>query len=407
MDIIYSLEFFKVFQGIGTLFATDTSTTIARVFLIFFGMLMVYMGVKGTLEPLIMVPMGFGMSTVNAAVLYLSADKIGTIIIDPNVYEVTELINILQIDFLQPIYTFMFSNGLVACFVFMGIGVLSDISFLVAKPFSSMFIALCAEFGTIATFPIAVAMGLTNGQAASVAMVGGADGPMVLYTSLILAKEYFVPITIVAYLYLSLTYGAYPYLIKLLVPKELRAIKMDLSVFPEIKPGTKIAFSVVVCTVLSFLFPMAAPLFLSFFLGVAIRESGIKEYISFLEKTLLYSSTFFLGLVLGVLTEANTIMNPTVLKILTLGIIALTLSGIGGLVGGYIMYFATGKKYNPVIGIAGVSCVPTTAKVAQKVCSAADKRAFILPYAMGVNVCGVITSAILAGVYVSMIPLIK
>lgn len=404
---MYKLNFFQIFQGIGTLFETDMKTTSARIVLIFLGILMVYLGTKGTLEPLIMIPMGFGMSTVNAAVLYLSATKVGTIIIDPNVSEITELMNVLQIDFLQPIYTFMFSNGLIACFVFMGIGVLSDISYLVAKPFSSMFIALCAEFGTIATFPIATAMGLNFGQAASVAMVGGADGPMVLYTSLILAKEYFVPITIVAYLYLSLTYGGYPYLIKLLVPKHLRAIEMDLSVFPEVKPGQKIAFSIVVCTVLSLLFPMAAPLFLSFFLGVAIRESGIKQYVDFLENTLLYSSTLFLGLVLGVLTEANTIMNPTVLKILVLGILALLLSGIGGLIGGYIMYFITKGKYNPTIGIAGVSCVPTTAKVAQKLCSQANPQAFILPYAMAVNISGVITSAILAGVYVSIIPYLK
>lgn len=293
---MFNFNFYQIFQGIGTLFETDMKTTIARIVLIFLGIFLVYLGTKGTLEPLIMIPMGFGMSTVNAAVLYLSATQIGTIIIDPNVSEITQLINILQIDFLQPIYTFMFSNGLIACFVFMGIGVLSDISFLVAKPFSSMFIAICAELGTVATFPIAVAMGLNFGQAASVAMVGGADGPMVLYTSLILAKDLFVPITIVAYLYLSLTYGGYPYLIKLLVPKRLRAIEMDLSVFPEVKPGQKIAFSIVVCTVLSLLFPMAAPLFLSFFLGVAIRESGIKQYVAFLENTLLYSSTLFLDL---------------------------------------------------------------------------------------------------------------
>ncbi|MCO5384501.1 sodium ion-translocating decarboxylase subunit beta [Desulfosporosinus sp.] len=404
---MFNFNFYQIFQGIGTLFETDMKTTIARIVLIFLGIFLVYLGTKGTLEPLIMIPMGFGMSTVNAAVLYLSATQIGTIIIDPNVSEITQLINILQIDFLQPIYTFMFSNGLIACFVFMGIGVLSDISFLVAKPFSSMFIAICAELGTVATFPIAVAMGLNFGQAASVAMVGGADGPMVLYTSLILAKDLFVPITIVAYLYLSLTYGGYPYLIKLLVPKRLRAIEMDLSVFPEVKPGQKIAFSIVVCTVLSLLFPMAAPLFLSFFLGVAIRESGIKQYVAFLENTLLYSSTLFLGLILGVLTEANTIMNPTVLKILILGILSLLLSGIGGIIGGYIMYFITKGKYNPTIGIAGVSCVPTTAKVAQKSVSQANPQAFILPYAMGANISGVITSAILAGVYVSLIPYLK
>ena len=134
--------------------------------------------------------------------------------------------NILQIDWLQPIYTFMFSNGLIACLVFMGIGVLLDVGFVMARPFQSMILALFAELGTVATLPIAVAMGMTPKEAASVAMIGGADGPMVLFTSLILAKDLFVPITVVGYLYLGLTYGGYPYLIKLLIPKRLRGIPM-------------------------------------------------------------------------------------------------------------------------------------------------------------------------------------
>lgn len=407
MNILSNIDLGQLFQGIGTFAAMDTKTIIARIILIFLGIALVYLGTTGTLEPLIMIPMGFGMATVNAAVLFLEGGVVGNIIIDPNVYEVTALMDILQINFLQPIYTFTFSNGLIACFVFMGIGVLSDIGFVVAKPFTSMIIAICAELGTVATFPIAIAMGLLPGQAAAVALVGGADGPMVIFASLILAKEYFVPITIVAYLYLSLCYGGYPYLIKALIPERLRGMKMDLSVFPNIKPGQKIAFAIVVCTILSLLFPMAAPLFMSFFLGVAIRESGVKAYVSFLENTLLYSSTLFLGLMLGVLTEANTIMDPTVLRILILGVIALALSGVGGIIGGYIMYFATGKKFNPVIGIAGVSCNPTTAKLAQKIAMQSNKQAFILPYAMGACVSGVITTAILTGVYVSIIPMFQ
>ena len=134
--------------------------------------------------------------------------------------------NMMQIDFLQPVYTLTFSNGLIACFVFMGIGTLLDVGFLLQKPYVSIFLALCAELGTFLVLPIAHAFGLSLGESASIAMVGGADGPMVLFTSLALAKNLFVPITVVAYLYLGLTYGGYPYLVKLLVPKKLRAIKM-------------------------------------------------------------------------------------------------------------------------------------------------------------------------------------
>ena len=285
----------------------------------------------------------------------------------------------------------------------MGIGTITDIGYMLIAPVRCMIIAIMAELGTVLTFPIAVAMGLTYKEAAAVAMVGGADGPMVLYASLILARDLFVPITIVAYLYLSLTYAGYPYLVRLLVPKELRGIKMDMKGAPKVTPGQKITFSVVVCTLLCLLFPVAAPLFLSFFLGVVVRESGIKQYVEFLSGTVLYGSTFFLGLMLGVLFEANTILNPKVLLLLFLGMVALLLSGIGGIIGGYIVYWMSGRTFNPVVGIAGVSCLPTTAKVAQKEAHSANKFAMILPWAMGASVSGVITSAILTGIYVSVL----
>jgi oxaloacetate decarboxylase beta subunit len=270
-----------------------------------------------------------------------------------------------------------------------------------------MFIALCAELGTILTFPIAVAWGLNYGQAASVAIIGGADGPMVLYTSLMLSKDLFVPITIVAYLYLSLTYGGYPYLIRLLIPKKLRGIQGEPFVAPEITVGERLAFTIVTCTVLCLLFPVAAPLFLSFFLGVAVRDAGLKKYVELIGGPILYGSTFFLGLMLGVLCEASTILNPIVFKLLVLGMLSLLLSGIGGIAGGYVMWIIKRGEFNPTIGIAGVSCVPTTAKVAQKEVTAVNAYAFILPYAIGANISGVITTAILAGVYVTLIPLLK
>ncbi len=401
------INILNLFQGIATLFAVDTGVAVARIVLIIMGIGLVYLGAKNILEPLIMIPMGFGMTAVNAAVLFLSANKTGTIFIDPMLTDPGELMNILQIDFLQPIYTFTFSNGLIACFVFLGIGVMTEIGYVLSNPFSSMFIAVCAELGTVVTFPIAVLMGLDYNEAASIAMVGGADGPMVLYTSLMLAKDLFVPITIVAYLYLSLTYGGYPYLIKLLIPKRLRGIQMDLSKIPTVTPGEKITFSVITCTVLSLLFPVAAPLFMSFFLGVTIREANLKHYIAFIEGPLLYGSTFFLGLLLGVLCEANTIMNPKILVLLVLGILALLISGIGGIIGGYLMYFISKGKFNPVIGIAGISCIPTTAKVAQKIVTEENPYAIVLPYAIGASISGVITSAIFTGIYVTLIPVIK
>jgi oxaloacetate decarboxylase beta subunit len=388
MDIIMpQIDVLYLFQGIATLVMGDPLIAIGRVVLIAIGIAFVCLGAKGTLEPLIMIPMGVGMASVNAAVLYLSATTMGTIFIDPMVSDPVKLLDALQVNFLQPVYTFTFSNGLIACLVFMGIGVITDVGYVMMAPFSSMVIAIFAELGTIATFPIAVWMGLTYKEAASIAIVGGADGPMVLFTSLMLAKDLFVPITIVAYLYLSLTYGGYPFLVRLLVPKRLRGIKMDLKSIPKISSGEKLTFAIITCVILCLLFPVAAPLFMSFFLGVIIKESGVARFVEFIEGPVLYGS----------------ILNPKVLILLILGSLALLISGIGGIIGGYVMYFLTKGKFNPVVGIAGVSCVPTTAKVAQKEVQKVNRHALILPFAMGANVSGVITSAIIAAIFVTLL----
>jgi oxaloacetate decarboxylase beta subunit len=138
-----------------------------------------------------------------------------------------------------------------------------------------------------------------------------------------------------------------------------------------------------------------------------VRESGLVHFISFIGGPILYGATFFLGLLLGVLCEANTILNPKIVTLLLLGILSLLLSGIGGLIGGYLMFFIKKGKFNPTIGIAGVSCVPTTAKVAQKSVSEVAPDVLILPDALGANISGVITTAIIAGIYVTLIPLFK
>nr|VFK38522.1 MAG: oxaloacetate decarboxylase, beta subunit [Candidatus Kentron sp. SD]VFK48283.1 MAG: oxaloacetate decarboxylase, beta subunit [Candidatus Kentron sp. SD]VFK80422.1 MAG: oxaloacetate decarboxylase, beta subunit [Candidatus Kentron sp. SD] len=402
-----------LFQGLATLlqnFQEDPRIGFMRVFLIFLGFVLIYLARKGILEALIMVPMGLGMATINAAVLIwkeetggVAAGSHGTLFLNPLAEETDHVMAWLQIDWLQPIYTLTFSNGLIACLVLMGVGVLLDVGFVMARPFQSMFIALCAELGTVVIFPIAVAVGLTPAQAGATATIGGADGPMILFASLILSKELFIPITVVAYLYLGLTYGGYPYLIRLLVPQRIRALEMPAEKVADISSSDKVVFAVIACTVLSLLFPVAAPLFLSLFLGVVIRESDLGHFAETFGGPVLYGATFFLGLLLGVLCEANTLLDQKVLILLLLGIGALTISGIGGLIGGYILYFWSGKKYNPVIGIAGVSCVPTTAKVAQKIVAAENPDIIVLPHALGASISGVITSAIFASIFISQL----
>ena len=398
-----SIPIWEIFQGIYTLFISEPTIAIGRIVLILVGIAFLYLAFRGILEGLIMIPMGLGMIGVNAGTMVMEAGKFGNLFIDPLTSEPLAVMNILQINFLQPIYTYTFSNGLIACLVFMGIGAITDIDFLIAKPLPSMMLAMAAEFGTIFTFPIAIALGLTPGEAAAISIVGGADGPMVLFTSLILAKNLFVPITVVAYIYLSLCYAGYPYLIKGLIPKSMQGTTMNIAEIPKISRSEKFAFTVVSAAVLSLLFPVAAPLFISFFLGVAIKESNLPRHLEFLSGPLLYGSTLFLGFTLGSLLSADTILNPKVLLLLVLGMLALLLSGLGGLAGGVIAYKVTKGKINPLIGIAGVSCVPTTAKVAQKCALTFNKQAIILPLAMWPNIAGVITTAIISGIYVGLL----
>ena len=404
------MEFFlQLFPGIGTFFTMEPQIAAARLVLIGIGLALAWLGFKRTLEPLIMIPMGIGMMVVNCGMLFLSSGGTGNLLLDPLVSDPAAVMDAMQVNFLQPIYNLTFSNGLIACLVFMGIGARSEISFLLAKPWSSMIVAIFAEMGTFAALILGVmAFGLTPEQAAARATIGGADGPMVLFSSLMMAPELFVPISIIAYLYLSLTYGGYPYIIKALVPKKYRGIDMYVDV-PEVSQGSKFLFIVITCAVLCLLLPVAAPLILSFFIGMAVKEAKIGKYTELLEEGLSYFGTFFLGLILGVLCEASTILDSRVIVILIIGILALAVSAVGGLLGGWIVYLvhkARKEDFNPVIGIAGVSCVPTTAKLAQHAAQEENPFAMILPVAMGANISGVITSAIAAGIFVTTIGMV-
>jgi sodium ion-translocating decarboxylase beta subunit len=400
---VTQIHILDLFQGIATLAAAEPFILVGRIVLMMLGLLLIYLGQKGVLEALLMIPMGLGMATVNAAVLFLQAGKMGTLFLDPLASTTDQVVSQLQINWLQPIYTLTFSNGLIACLVFLGIGTLLDVGYVMQRPFRSMFLAICGELGTLIAFPLGFWMGLPVNEAAATATIGGADGPMVLFASLVIAPEIFVPITVVGYLYLGLTYGGYPYMIKVLVPKRLRAIPMPTEKTRPISAAEKMIFAVVACVLLSLLFPVAAPLFLALFLGVVVRESGLNYFYDLFSNQLLYGATFFLGLVLGVLCEANTILDPKVVILLVIGILALIFSALGGLFGGYVLYWLSGGKYNPVIGIAAVSCVPTTAKVAQKVVTAANKNAIIMPHALGASISGVITSATFAAVLISLL----
>jgi len=174
-------QLIHLFPGLGSFFIDEPIIAFSRLALIIFGGVLAYYGFKRTLEPLIMVPMGLGMIAINSGVLFLDGGITGNIILNPLVSDPEGLINIMQVNFLQPVYNFTFSNGLVACLVFMGIGAMSDISFLLMRPWACIIIAIFAEMGTFATLLIGLKFGLPPGEAAAVATIGGGDGPPRLF----------------------------------------------------------------------------------------------------------------------------------------------------------------------------------------------------------------------------------
>ncbi|MFH1328917.1 MAG: sodium ion-translocating decarboxylase subunit beta [Candidatus Bathyarchaeota archaeon] len=397
-----TITILDIFPGLSTFLEVEPIMAVARIMLIIAGGLLVYLGFKNIIEPLVMIPMGFGMLFVNAGVLMMPGGQLGTLFVDPFVSEPAEILDALQIYFLQPIYTLTFSNGLIAVLIFLGIGTMTDIDFLISKPILAFSIAIAAELGTVVTLPLAVMFGFSLPEAAAIATIGGADGPMVLYASIILAKHLFVPITVVAYLYLSIIYIIYPFMIKGMVPKAMRGILMNPLEITLIPQREKFIFAIIMGAVLCLLVPSAAPLLGAFFFGVAIKESGIRRFKEFSD-ILVSGGTLFLGFVLGSLLSADVLLNPQVSMIAVLGMVALLISGVGGISAGLIISKLTRGRINPLIGVAGVSCVPTTAKIAQKCAKAENKNAMLLPFAMGPCVAGVITSAIIAGFYVAMV----
>jgi Na+-transporting methylmalonyl-CoA/oxaloacetate decarboxylase beta subunit len=201
------------FPGLYSFFLMEPGNAILRILLILVGMVLVYLGYREKLDPLLMLPLGFTTTVVNVGILIMGEGQLGTLFVDPMVSEPSKLLEALQINFLQPFYNFTFANGLIACLVFLGIGATTDLDFFIARPFLSLFLAFAAELGTLLTFPLAVALGFSFKEAASIAIVGGAGGPMVLFTSLVLAKHLFVPIAVTAYVYLGVCYAVYPQII--------------------------------------------------------------------------------------------------------------------------------------------------------------------------------------------------
>ena len=290
--------------------------------------------------------------------------------------------------------------GIYPSLIFMGVGAMTDFGPLLSNP-KSLILGAAAQLGVFVAFFGAILLGFTGPQAASIGIIGGADGPTAIYLTTKLAPELLGPIAIAAYSYMALIPLIQPPLMKLFTTEEMRKVRMEQT--REVSKTEKILFPIVVSTFVILLLPSTAPLVGCLMLGNLFRETGVTDRLSdTAQNALMNIVTIFLATSVGATMTAESFLNIKTIYIIVLGLIAFSISTIGGLTGGVIMYYASGKKINPLIGSAGVSAVPMATRVSQDVGRRYNKTNFLLMHAMGPNVAGVIGSAIAAGFLLSI-----
>ncbi|MBQ1363894.1 MAG: sodium ion-translocating decarboxylase subunit beta, partial [Oscillospiraceae bacterium] len=290
--------------------------------------------------------------------------------------------------------------GIYPSLIFLGVGAMTDFGPLLSNP-KSLLLGAAAQLGVFVAFFGAVLLGFTGPQAASIGIIGGADGPTAIFLTTKLAPELLGPIAIAAYSYMALIPMIQPPLMKALTTDKMRKVKMEQT--REVSKAEKIIFPVLVATFVILLLPSTAPLIGCLMLGNLFRECGVTDRLSdTAQNALMNIVTIFLATSVGATMVAQNFLNLNTIKIIVLGLIAFSISTIGGLLGGIVMYNTSGGRINPLIGSAGVSAVPMAARVSQDVGRRYNKSNFLLMHAMGPNVAGVIGSAIAAGFLLSV-----
>ena len=354
--------------------------------------ILLYLAIVKQYEPLLLLPIAFGMLLANLpganlAVQYSNMEQFG------------ELVQSGQANMIDILYLGV-KLGVYPPLIFMGVGAMTDFGPLIANP-KSLILGAAAQLGIFMAFILALLLGFTNQQAASIGIIGGADGPTAIFLTSKLAPELLGPIAVAAYSYMALVPIIQPPIMKLCTSKKDRMIVMG-----QLRPvgrKEKIIFPIAVTIFVSLMLPSAGVLVGMLMLGNLMRESGVVERINkTAQNELLNIITIFLGISVGATANGATFLNPQTLYIIVLGLIAFSFGTFGGVILGNIMCKLSKGKINPLIGSAGVSAVPMAARVSQKVGQADNPRNFLLMHAMGPNVAGVIGSAVAAGILLSM-----
>ena len=337
-----------------------------------------YLAIGKGFEPLLLVPISFGMFLVNMF---------------PDIMAEGGLLH----------YFYLLDEwSILPSLIFMGVGAMTDFGPLIANP-KSFLLGAAAQFGIYTAYFLAFLMGFNGKEAAAISIIGGADGPTSIYLAgkLGMGGTLLGPIAVAAYSYMSLVPIIQPPIMKLLTTEKERKIKME-----QLRPVSKlekILFPIIVTIVVVLILPTTAPLVGMLMLGNLFRESGVvKQLTETASNALMYIVVIILGTSVGATTSAEAFLNLDTLKIVALGLIAFGFGTAAGVIFGKIMCKATHGKVNPLIGSAGVSAVPMAARVSQKVGSEADPSNFLLMHAMGPNVAGVIGTAVAAGTFMAM-----
>ncbi len=352
---------------------------------------LLYLGIVKKFEPLLLVGIAFGMLLTNLPGGNLYHPELW----DGIMHHTLGYGDVLREGGLLDILYIGVKAGVYPSLIFMGVGAMTDFGPLIANP-KSLLLGAAAQLGIYCAFLLAVLLGFTGPQAASIGIIGGADGPTAILLTSKLAPELLGAIAIAAYSYMALIPMIQPPLMRLVTTKEEREAKMDQ--LRTVSKTERIVFPIVVAIFVILLLPDTAPLIGCLMLGNLFKECGVTERLSdTVQNALMNIVTIFLGLSVGATTVAERFLTWSTIKIVVLGLIAFSFSTLGGLLLGKVMYKVTGGKVNPLIGSAGVSAVPMAARVSQMEGQKANPSNFLLMHAMGPNVAGVIGSAVAAG----------
>ena len=359
--------------------------TFGNIVMILVAFVFLYLAIRKGFEPLLLVPIAFGMLLVN---------------IYPGIMTSPEDAS-NGVGGLLHYFYLLDEWSILPSLIFMGVGAMTDFGPLIANP-KSFLLGAAAQFGIYAAYFLAIFMGFNEMAAASISIIGGADGPTSIFLAGKLGQtEFLGPIAVAAYSYMALVPIIQPPIMKLFTTEKERKIKME-----QLRPVSKlekILFPIIVTTVVCLILPSTAPLVGMLMLGNLFRECGVVKQLSeTAANALMYIVVILLGTSVGATTSAEAFLKVTTLQIVALGLVAFAFGTAAGVLFGKLMCKVTGGKVNPLIGSAGVSAVPMAARVSQKVGAEADPTNFLLMHAMGPNVAGVIGTAVAAGTFMAI-----